>query len=69
MHHVPKKLEARRKIAFFNNSLFMSMPRAMQVEKMMSFNVLTPYYDEDVMYNREQLYTEYEDRVSIIFYL
>ena len=29
MHHVPKKLEARHMISFFNNSLFMNMPRAM----------------------------------------
>ena len=69
MHHVPKNLEARHRIAFFSNSLFMNMPCAMQVEKMMSFSVLTPYYDEDVMYNREQLRTENEDGVSIIFYL
>ena len=69
MHHVPKKLEARHRIAFFSNSLFMNMPHAMQVEKMMSFSVLNSYYDEDVMYNREQLRTENEDGVSIIFYL
>ena len=69
MHHLPKNLEARCRIAFINNSLFMNMPRAMQVEKMMSFSVLTSYYDEDVMYTREQLHTKNEDGVSIIFYL
>ncbi|GLJ16179.1 hypothetical protein SUGI_0270170 [Cryptomeria japonica] len=69
MPHVPKNLEARRRIAFFSNSLFMNMPRAVPVEKMMAFSVLTPYYDEDVMYSREQLRTENEDGVSIIFYL
>ena len=69
MHHVPKNLEARHKISFFNNSLFMNMPRAMQVEKIMSFSVLTSYYDEYVIYNREQPHTENEDGVSIIFYL
>jgi len=47
----------------------MNMPRALQVEKMMSFSVLTPYYDEDVMYSREQLRTPNEDGVSILFYL
>ena len=41
MHHVPKNLEARHSIAFFSNSLFMNMPHAMQVEKIMSFIVLT----------------------------
>ena len=69
MHHVPKKLEARRRIAFFNNSLFMNMPRAMQVEKIMPFSVLNSYYDEYVMYNREKLRTKNEYGVSIIFYL
>eukprot|EP01018_Ginkgo_biloba_P024102 Gb_37962 [translate_table: standard] len=69
MHNVPKNLEARRRISFFSNSLFMNMPHAPQVEKMWAFSVLTPYYDEDVMYNKEQLRTENEDGVSIIFYL
>eukprot|EP01018_Ginkgo_biloba_P014079 Gb_29725 [translate_table: standard] len=69
MHQIPKNLEARRRLAFFSNSLFMNMPRALQVDKMMAFSVLTPYYDEDVMYNKEQLRTENEDGVSIIFYL
>lgn len=31
MLNVPKGLEARRRISFFSNSLFMSMPRAPQV--------------------------------------
>ncbi|GMH15848.1 hypothetical protein Nepgr_017689 [Nepenthes gracilis] len=50
MQDVPKNREARRRIAFFSNSLFMNMPHAPHVEKMMSFSVLTPYYNEDVMY-------------------
>ncbi|KAF3451476.1 hypothetical protein FNV43_RR07571 [Rhamnella rubrinervis] len=49
MHNVPINLEARRRIAFFSNSLFMNMPRAPHVEKMMAFSILTPYYDEDVL--------------------
>ncbi|ONK68990.1 uncharacterized protein A4U43_C05F18130 [Asparagus officinalis] len=69
MNNVPKNLEARRRIAFFSNSLFMNMPRAPQVEKMMSFSVLTPYYNEEVLYSKEQLRTENEDGISIIFYL
>ncbi|CAN6444443.1 unnamed protein product [Victoria cruziana] len=69
MHNVPRNLEARRRIAFFSNSLFMNMPRAPQVEKMLSFSVLTPYYEEDVMYSKEQLRTENSDGISIIFYL
>ncbi|EEF44433.1 callose synthase 12 [Ricinus communis] len=69
MHNIPKNLEARRRIAFFSNSLFMNMPHAPQVEKMMAFSVLTPYYNEEVLYSREQLRTENEDGISILYYL
>ncbi|PKA66554.1 Callose synthase 12 [Apostasia shenzhenica] len=69
MNNVPKNLEARRRIAFFSNSLFMNMPRAPQVEKMLGFSVLTPYYNEDVLFSKEQLRTENEDGISILFYL
>lgn len=69
MNNVPKNLEARRRISFFGNSLFMNIPRAPKVEKMVAFSVLTPYYSEDVMYSKEQLRTENEDGISILFYL
>ncbi|KAF9610931.1 hypothetical protein IFM89_025741 [Coptis chinensis] len=69
MVNVPINLEARRRIAFFSNSLFMNIPHAPQVEKMMAFSVLTPYYNEEVLYNKEQLRTENEDGVSTLFYL
>ncbi|KAF7151972.1 hypothetical protein RHSIM_Rhsim02G0129600 [Rhododendron simsii] len=69
MHNVPKNLEARRRISFFSNSLFMNMPRAPQVEKMMAFSVLTPYYDEEVLYGKESLRSPNEDGISTLFYL
>ncbi|XP_078151420.1 callose synthase 12-like [Carex rostrata] len=69
MNDVPKNPEARRRIAFFSNSLFMNMPRAPRVEKMNAFSVLTPYYSEDVSYAKEQLRSENEDGISILFYL
>ncbi|XP_052178053.1 callose synthase 12-like [Diospyros lotus] len=69
MHNIPVNLEAKRRIAFFSNSLFMNMPHAPQVEKMMAFSVLTPYYNEDVLYSKEQLITENEDGVSTLYYL
>ncbi|PQM34139.1 callose synthase 11 isoform X2 [Prunus yedoensis var. nudiflora] len=69
MHNVPTNIEARRRIAFFSNSLFMNMPRAPYVEKMMAFSVLTPYYDEEVMYGKEFLRSENEDGISTLFYL
>uniref|UniRef100_A0A7N0UVT5 1,3-beta-glucan synthase n=1 Tax=Kalanchoe fedtschenkoi TaxID=63787 RepID=A0A7N0UVT5_KALFE len=66
---VPTNLEARRRIAFFTNSLFMEMPRAPRVRKMLSFSVLTPYYSEETVYSRSDLESENEDGVSTIFYL
>ncbi|GAB2242531.1 hypothetical protein Droror1_Dr00019306 [Drosera rotundifolia] len=69
MNNVPRNLEARRRISFFSNSLFMNMPHAPQVEKMMAFSVLTPYYNEDVLFSKEQLRTDNEDGISILFYL
>ncbi|CAH8273287.1 unnamed protein product [Arabidopsis lyrata] len=69
MHSVPVNLEARRRIAFFSNSLFMNMPHAPQVEKMMAFSVLTPYYNEEVVYSKEQLRNETEDGISTLYYL
>ncbi|KAJ4787767.1 glucan synthase-like 1 [Rhynchospora pubera] len=69
MNDVPKNPEARRRIAFFSNSLFMNMPRAPRVEKMNAFSVLTPYYSEEVIFAKEQLRSENEDGISILFYL
>ncbi|KAL8460435.1 hypothetical protein ACS0TY_032101 [Phlomoides rotata] len=69
MQDVPKNLEARRRISFFSNSLFMNMPRAPQVEKMMAFSVLTPYYDEEVLFGKEMLRSPNEDGISTLFYL
>eukprot|EP00250_Pteridium_aquilinum_P011201 c19900_g1_i1 orf=712-6561(-) len=66
---VPSNLEARRRITFFANSLFMDMPRPPKIQNMMSFSVLTPYYDEEILYKQPVLQLENEDGVSILFYL
>jgi len=66
---VPHNLEARRRLQFFTNSLFMHMPTPPPIRKMFSFCVFTPYYEEDVMYDLEKLYKENEDGISILFYL
>lgn len=66
---VPTNLEARRRVAFFANSLFMDMPRAPRVRKMLSFSVMTPYYSEETVYSKSDLEMENEDGVSIIYYL
>ncbi|WOH13573.1 hypothetical protein DCAR_0833083 [Daucus carota subsp. sativus] len=69
MQNVPKNLEARRRLAFFSNSLFMNMPHAPHVEKMRAFSVLTPYYNEEVLYSKENLRTENEDGIATLYYL
>ncbi|PRQ54416.1 putative 1,3-beta-glucan synthase [Rosa chinensis] len=66
---VPSNLEARRRITFFSNSLFMDMPPAPKVQNMLSFSVLTPYYSEDVLFSIDHLERENDDGVSILFYL
>ncbi|XAR54308.1 1,3-beta-glucan synthase [Bertholletia excelsa] len=66
---VPSNLEARRRISFFSNSLFMDMPAAPKVRNMLSFSVLTPYYTEDVLFSMDSLEEPNEDGVSILFYL
>ncbi|KAJ9550308.1 hypothetical protein OSB04_014353 [Centaurea solstitialis] len=92
---VPVNIEARRRIVFFSNSMFMNMPRSIQLKKMLTLcsklnpthvlidflkrtyelagyytlSVLTPYYDEQVVYAKEQLRARNEDGVSMLFYL
>ncbi|KAJ7537160.1 hypothetical protein O6H91_12G100700 [Diphasiastrum complanatum] len=66
---VPTNLEARRRIAFFTNSLFMDMPPAPFVRNMLSFSVLTPYYNEEIIYTKKTLHEENEDGISVLFYL
>ncbi|KAK7411053.1 hypothetical protein VNO78_02407 [Psophocarpus tetragonolobus] len=67
--NVPKNLEARRRLEFFTNSLFMSMPSAKPVSEMLPFSVFTPYYSETVLYSTSELQKENEDGISILFYL
>ncbi|CAL5210331.1 unnamed protein product [Lathyrus oleraceus] len=66
---VPRNLEARRRLEFFANSLFMKMPRAKPVQQMLSFSVFTPYYSEIVLYSMTELQKKNEDGISILFYL
>ncbi|GAB2218339.1 hypothetical protein Drorol1_Dr00001559 [Drosera rotundifolia] len=66
---VPSNLEARRRMSYFSNSLFMDMPPSPKVRNMLSFSVLTPYYTEEVLFSLQDLEEENEDGVSILFYL
>ncbi|XWS47846.1 hypothetical protein CRYUN_Cryun13aG0020200 [Craigia yunnanensis] len=67
--NIPKNLEARRRLEFFTNSLFMDMPSAKPVCEMMPFCVFTPYYSETVLYSSKDLRDENEDGISTLFYL
>ncbi|KAK4753686.1 hypothetical protein SAY87_001790 [Trapa incisa] len=67
--NVPKNLEARRRLEYFTNSLFMEMPPAKAVQQMLSFSVFTPYYSENVLYSLPELQKKNEDGISILFYL
>uniref|UniRef100_A0A2P2MBN5 Transferase transferring glycosyl groups n=1 Tax=Rhizophora mucronata TaxID=61149 RepID=A0A2P2MBN5_RHIMU len=67
--NIPKNLEARRRLEFFTNSLFMDMPSAKPVSEMIPFSVFTPYYSETVLYSSTDLRVENEDGISTLFYL
>eukprot|EP00268_Persea_americana_P030985 TRINITY_DN3005_c1_g1_i2.p1 TRINITY_DN3005_c1_g1~~TRINITY_DN3005_c1_g1_i2.p1 ORF type:complete len:1912 (+),score=293.34 TRINITY_DN3005_c1_g1_i2:360-6095(+) len=67
--NIPKNLEARRRLEFFTNSLFMDMPSAKLVRQMIPFCVFTPYYSETVLYSSSELRVENEDGISTLFYL
>ncbi|CAL0300447.1 unnamed protein product [Lupinus luteus] len=66
---IPKNLEARRRLEFFANSLFMKMPVTKPIREMLSFSVFTPYYSEIVLYSMAELLKKNEDGISILFYL
>ncbi|CAN0067536.1 unnamed protein product [Choristocarpus tenellus] len=65
----PQSVEARRRLAFFVNSLFMDMPRAPPVGEMMSWTCMTPFYNEDVVYGRDDLERKNEDGLTTLLYL
>ncbi|KAG6610049.1 putative glycosyl transferase family 48 protein [Phytophthora cinnamomi] len=50
-----RSYDARRRLLFFVNSLFMDMPLAPLLEEMKSWSVMTPFYAEDVLYSRKDL--------------
>jgi callose synthase len=66
----PKSKEVRRRLTFFVNSLFMDMPNAPSIHDMFSWNVLTPYYSEFVMYTKGDLEKRTDELgVSTLLYL
>ncbi|KAG9136289.1 hypothetical protein Leryth_003883 [Lithospermum erythrorhizon] len=67
--NIPRNLEARRRLQFFTNSLFMEMPASKPVREILSFSVFTPYYSETVLYSMAELLKKNEDGISTLFYL
>lgn len=66
----PKSKEAKRRLTFFVNSLFMDMPNAPSIHDMFSWNVLTPYYKETVTLSKSELETRSDALgVSTMLYL
>lgn len=66
----PKSKEVRRRLTFFVNTLFMDMPDAPSIHDMFSWNVMTPYYSEDVTYTKADLEKRTDALgVSTILYL
>jgi len=66
----PKSKEARRRLTFFVNSLFMDIPEAPTIQDMFSWNVMTPFYAEDVTYTKKDLETRSDALgVSTLLYL
>nr|CCA19807.1 unnamed protein product [Albugo laibachii Nc14] len=78
---LPRCSEAQRRMSFFLNSLSMEMPSVPSIASMQSFSVITPYYNESVLYSIEELHgrvnanplfrkVEHKDRdLSILKYL
>lgn len=52
---LPRCHEAQRRMSFFLNSLSMKMPSIQSIASMHSFSVITPYYNESVLYSIDEL--------------
>jgi callose synthase len=65
----PASPEARRRLHFFVNSLFMSLPSVPSVLYSKDYTCLTPFYSEDVLLTRNDLESKNSDGVSTILYL
>jgi callose synthase len=61
--------EVVRRLTFFVNSLFMDMPDVPSTRFVKEFTCVTPYYSEDVILSKSDLFKVEKDGVSTIFYL
>nr|GEW30577.1 callose synthase 9 [Tanacetum cinerariifolium] len=67
--YVPRNPEARRRLEYFTNSLFMSMPKPVVVPKILAFSVFTPYYKETVLYSKDELIKDIGQGTTLLVYL
>jgi callose synthase len=65
----PTTIEARRRLNFFVNSLFMEMPSPPPLSQSKDYTCITPYYSEDVLLSIEDLLARNSDGVSTLLYL
>ncbi|KAG6621263.1 Callose synthase 5 [Phytophthora cinnamomi] len=52
---LPRCHEAQRRMSFFLNSLHMKIPSIASIAAMQSFSVVTPYYNETVLFSIDEL--------------
>ena len=65
----PASSEARRRLNFFINSLFMDIPTVPSCRWTKEYTCMTPYYSEDVLLSKADLESKNSDGVSTILYL
>lgn len=64
-----KSREAKRRLNFFMNSLFMDMPSVPSSRYAKEYTVMTPFYSEDVLLSKSDLEAKNSDGVSTLLYL
>lgn len=65
----PASKEARRRLYFFINSLFMDLPVAPSIKYSKEYTCMTPFYSEDVLLTKDDLESRNSDGVSTLLYL
>lgn len=61
--------EAKRRLNFFMNSLFMDMPSIPSMRFCREYTTVTPYYSEDILLTKDTLQSRNSDGVSTLLYL
>jgi hypothetical protein len=64
-----RSFEARRRLNFFLNSLFMDIPAVSSMRFSKEYTTVTPYYSEDILLSKGTLQETNTDGVSVILYL